>query len=51
MLQFGLPKWWEAGALSYPLDLKTLIFIEVVVMGFLEAKRYEGYKEKGTVRC
>jgi hypothetical protein len=43
----GLPKFWEAGAESYPLDNKTLLAIEVPVMALLEAKRYEGYKKTG----
>ncbi len=47
--QVGLPKWWEAGALEYPIDNKTLAIIELVVFAFLEGKRYEGYKKTGAV--
>lgn len=44
----GLPKFWLAGAENYPLDNKTLAIIEVVVLGLLEAKRYQGWKKTGT---
>jgi len=44
----GAPKFWEAGAETYAIDNQTLLIIEVVVMGVLEAFRYKGYKEKGT---
>uniref|UniRef100_A0AC62AEM4 Lhca2 n=1 Tax=Dunaliella tertiolecta TaxID=3047 RepID=A0AC62AEM4_DUNTE len=43
----GLPKWWEAGAQTYPIDNQTLAIIEIAVFAFLEAKRYEGYKKTG----
>jgi len=43
----GLPKWWEAGAQSYPIDTLPLIVIEALVFAFLEGKRYEGYKKTG----
>jgi hypothetical protein len=32
------------------LDNKTLALIEVVVLGFAEAKRYESFKKTGEVR-
>lgn len=35
---------------KYPIDNTVLLAIEVVVMGLLEAKRYEGYKKTGEVR-
>lgn len=28
-------------------DFKTLAFIQIAVLGFLESKRYEGYKKTG----
>ncbi len=34
---------------NYPIDNKTLAIIEVVVLGLLEAKRYQGWKKTGTV--
>jgi hypothetical protein len=43
----GLPKWWEAGAQKYAIGNQALALIEVIVMGFLEAARYEGYKKTG----
>ncbi len=50
MVQVGLPKWWEAGAQTYPIDNTTLAIIEVITFAFLEGKRYEGYKKTGAVR-
>ncbi|CAG9465456.1 unnamed protein product [Pedinophyceae sp. YPF-701] len=49
----GLPKWYEAGAAEYASPgtngqpILPLIAIEAVVMGFLETKRYQGFKETG----
>mmetsp|Transcript_41580 Transcript_41580/g.50433 ORF Transcript_41580/g.50433 Transcript_41580/m.50433 type:complete len:265 (+) Transcript_41580:64-858(+) len=45
--QLGLPKWYEAGALDYGFDTTSLIGVEVVVMGFLEALRIDGYNKTG----
>lgn len=46
---FGLGNWWEAGAKEYALPSTTLVGIEVVVMGILEAKRIQGWKKTGEV--
>eukprot|EP00798_Chlamydomonas_sp_ICE-L_P012261 gene12261-15407_t len=43
----GLPKFWLAGAESYPIDNKTLAIVEVGVIGALEAMRYNGFKATG----
>lgn len=43
----GLPKWYEAGALDYNLDTTALIGVEVLVMGFLEACRIDGFNKTG----
>eukprot|EP00879_Flechtneria_rotunda_P000678 GHRR01000793.1.p1 GENE.GHRR01000793.1~~GHRR01000793.1.p1 ORF type:complete len:284 (+),score=70.63 GHRR01000793.1:91-852(+) len=43
----GLPKFWLAGNESYPIDNRVLLAIGLVVMGVLEAKRYEGWKKTG----
>jgi len=43
----GLPKFWLAGAESYPIDTKVLAAIEIAVFAVLEGKRYEGYKKTG----
>jgi hypothetical protein len=44
----GLPKFWEAGdAALGDWDLKTLVAIQVVVMGFLEAARIRGFYATG----
>merc|ERR1711869_186448 len=43
----GLGNWWEAGAKTYPLDLKSLIVIELLVMAVFEAKRYENIIKTG----
>jgi len=48
-VQVGLPKWWEAGSLEYPIDNQTLAIIEIAVFSFLEAKRYDGFKKTGAV--
>ncbi len=43
------PKWFEAGAKDYGTPLVPLLAIEFLIMGFLETKRYQGFKETGTV--
>ena len=44
----GLPKFWEAGEAALgDWDLKTLVAIQVVVMGFLEAARIRGFMATG----
>lgn len=44
----GLPVWYEAGASTYPLDFNTLIVLQLIIMGVLEYKRFEGWKKTGT---
>jgi light-harvesting complex I chlorophyll a/b binding protein 5 len=44
------PKWFEAGAKEYDIDFAPLLAIEFIVLGFLETKRYQGFKETGSVR-
>ena len=45
---FGLPKWWEAGEAAIgDWDLKTLIALQVVIMGFLEAAVIRGFMATG----
>ena len=41
-------KWWEAGAKDYDIPLLPLVAVQAVVMGFLETKRYQGWKETKT---
>merc|ERR1712072_1293606 len=43
----GVGKWFEAVAKDYDFPLLPLIAIEFLIMGFLETKRYNGYKETG----
>jgi len=43
----GKPKWFEAGAEEYWMPNNALLAIEFVIMGFLELKRYQGWKETG----
>ncbi|PNW81164.1 hypothetical protein CHLRE_07g344950v5 [Chlamydomonas reinhardtii] len=42
------PAWWEAGAKEYDIPAQALTPIEFIVMGFLEIKRYQGFKQTGT---
>eukprot|EP01024_Parvocaulis_polyphysoides_P074147 TRINITY_DN9566_c0_g1_i10.p2 TRINITY_DN9566_c0_g1~~TRINITY_DN9566_c0_g1_i10.p2 ORF type:complete len:164 (+),score=36.91 TRINITY_DN9566_c0_g1_i10:183-674(+) len=42
------PKWFEAGAKDYGIPFLPLLAIEAVIMGFLETKRYQGFKETGS---
>merc|ERR1712226_533889 len=44
---FGLGKWFEAGAKDYEFPLLPLIAIQFLIMGFLETKRYQGFKKTG----
>ncbi|QDZ20748.1 light-harvesting protein of photosystem I [Chloropicon primus] len=39
--------WYEAGTKEYEIPLAPLVAIQAVVMGFLEMKRYQGWKEYG----
>jgi hypothetical protein len=43
------PSWWEAGAKDYGVPMAPLTAMEFLIMGFLETKRYQGFKETGTV--
>ncbi len=44
------PSWFEAGAKEYDIPATPLTAIEFIIMGFLEIKRYQGFKQTGTVR-
>lgn len=45
----GVPvKWFEAGQASYDLPVVAQVPILFLVMGFLETKRYIGFKETGS---
>jgi len=44
----GRGKWFEAGAADYGIPNSALLAIEFTVLGFLETKRYIGWKETGT---
>lgn len=44
---FGLGDWWTAGAKPTGLPISTLVGVEVAVMAFLEAKRFESWKKTG----
>lgn len=44
------PKWFEAGAAEYDIDFLPLLAVEALIMGFLETKRYQGFKDTGSVR-
>merc|ERR1712072_241869 len=43
----GQGKWFEAGAKDYNFPLMPLTAIEFLIMGFIETKRYQGFKETG----
>ena len=40
-------KWLNAGAQEYDAPFLPLLAIQFVIMGFLETKRYQGFKETG----
>lgn len=42
------PSWYEAGGKEYDIPATPLTAIEFIVMGFLEIKRYQGFKQTGT---
>jgi hypothetical protein len=44
----GAPKWYMAGAQHYWLDYAPLLAIQFLVLGFLELKRFQGWKQTGT---
>jgi len=39
----GLPKFWLAGAESYPLSFEVLVAVEIAVFAVLETKRYQAF--------
>ena len=43
-------KFWLAGTRDYAIPFNALVAIEAVTLGFLEIKRYQGYKKTGSVR-
>eukprot|EP01023_Acetabularia_acetabulum_P038271 TRINITY_DN365_c0_g1_i8.p1 TRINITY_DN365_c0_g1~~TRINITY_DN365_c0_g1_i8.p1 ORF type:complete len:222 (-),score=65.25 TRINITY_DN365_c0_g1_i8:278-943(-) len=42
------PKWFEAGAKDFGIPFFPLLAMEAIIMGFLETKRYQGFKETGS---
>eukprot|EP00878_Enallax_costatus_P043886 GHUV01051987.1.p1 GENE.GHUV01051987.1~~GHUV01051987.1.p1 ORF type:complete len:185 (-),score=46.19 GHUV01051987.1:122-676(-) len=42
------PEWWNAGAKDYGIPMTPLLAVEFLIMGFLETKRYQGFKETGS---
>lgn len=42
------PSWYEAGGKEYDIPAAPLTAVEFIVMGFLEIKRYQGFKTTGT---
>lgn len=42
------PKWFEAGGKEYDIDFLPLLAIEFATLGFLETKRYQGFKTTGS---
>ncbi|GAB4816015.1 hypothetical protein N2152v2_003061 [Parachlorella kessleri] len=44
----GKGNWFEAGSQEYWLPNNALLAIEFLVLGFLELKRYQGFKETGS---
>ncbi len=43
------PKWFEAGAKDDGFPPLALISLEFLLLGFLELKRYQGFKKTGKV--
>ena len=43
------PKWFDAGAKDYGFPPLALVSLEFLLLGFLELKRYQGYKKTGKV--
>jgi hypothetical protein len=44
------PKWFEAGAKDYGWSPLALTTLEFLLLGFLEVKRYQGFKKTGQAR-
>jgi light-harvesting complex I chlorophyll a/b binding protein 5 len=42
------PKWFLSGAKDYGVPIAPLVAIQFLITGFLETKRYQGWKEAGT---
>nr|DAA05900.1 TPA_inf: chloroplast light-harvesting complex I protein precursor Lhca9 [Acetabularia acetabulum] len=42
------PKWFEAGAKDYGIPFFPLLAMEAIILGFLETKRYQGFKTTGS---
>eukprot|EP01023_Acetabularia_acetabulum_P064147 TRINITY_DN8223_c0_g1_i1.p1 TRINITY_DN8223_c0_g1~~TRINITY_DN8223_c0_g1_i1.p1 ORF type:complete len:136 (-),score=28.35 TRINITY_DN8223_c0_g1_i1:131-538(-) len=42
------PKWFEAGAKDYGVPFFPLLAMEAIILGFLETKRYQGFKNTGS---
>ena len=45
------PKWFEAGSKEYAIDFLPLLALEFIFMGFFELKRYQGWRNTGSVRA
>lgn len=43
------PKWFDAGAKDYGFPPLALLSLEFLLLGFLELKRYQGFKKTGKV--
>ena len=43
------PKWFNAGAKDYGFPPLALLSLEFLLLGFLELKRYQGFKKTGKV--
>ena len=43
------PKWFNAGAKDYGFPPLALLSLEFLLLGFLELKRYQGFKATGKV--
>lgn len=46
----GKGNWWESGAQEYPIDLKTLIAVEVVFFAVAEGARVRAFLKDGTTK-
>lgn len=43
------PKWFDAGTKDYGFPPLALLSLEFLLLGFLELKRYQGFKKTGKV--
>ncbi len=46
----GKGNWWEAGAQEYPVDLKTLVIVEVIFFAIAEGARVRAFLRDGTTK-